>query len=299
MINYLRHLFLPHDTNNHRPKILHHKALSLIVIGFLALLYLVPSFQSKYPSVLGVSSSITVEELLRLTNEMREEAGVSPLELDHALSNAASRKASYMFEKNFWAHVAPDGTTPWYFIRSAGYEYQYAGENLARGFSTSEDVVEAWMESPTHRANLLSPNYKDIGFAVDAGSLTGSETILVVQAFGSRFEGSQDVAIASADTSIGENSSSPSSGDISEAEAVNSQEGLVAASVNNPLVDTRSTSFNLTIFLFVLFIVVLVIDAVIIKKKNLNRALSHNLDHIIYLGVLLAAVIIISGGLVI
>ena len=90
-----------------------------------------------------------------------------------------------MFAKNYWAHVSPDGTTPWVFIKSAGYSYVYAGENLARGYNTSQDVVTAWMASPEHKQNMLSSNYQNVGFAIVTGNLTGEDTVLVVEMFGS------------------------------------------------------------------------------------------------------------------
>jgi hypothetical protein len=89
-----------------------------------------------------------------------------------------------MFKNNYWAHVAPDGTEPWDFILGENYDYIYAGENLAKNFSTSGDVVEAWYNSPSHKENLINKNYTEMGFAVVDGKLNGYETTLVVQMFG-------------------------------------------------------------------------------------------------------------------
>ena len=299
MINYLRHLFFPHHTNNHRAKILHHKIISIFIIGLVALLFVLQPLQKQFPSVLGIASNITVDELLTLTNQKRIEAGVAPLQLSRSLSNAATEKAAYMFEHNFWAHIAPDGTTPWHFIKNSGYEYQYAGENLARGFTTSVDVVNAWMDSPTHRENLLSPNYTDIGFAVDSGSLTGTDTILVVQEFGSKYiaEGESNASdlISSAasveDVTI---NTAQVAGDAKETRSLTG----VASAVNNPLIDTKSATFSVSIMLLSLFIIIFLIDIVIIERKKLSRVVTHNLDHIIYLFIVLMAVIIISGGII-
>jgi hypothetical protein len=304
MISYLRHLFIPHHTNNHRPKFLHANIVSVLIIVLLAGLFALQSLQSRYPSVLGISVNITIDDLLNLTNQKRAEAGLHPLSLSQELSNAASSKASYMFEKDFWAHVAPDGTTPWYFIRSAGYEYQYAGENLARGFDSADEVVNAWMASPTHRENLLSPNYKDIGFAVGSGSLTGSETILVVQAFGSRYANPEETFVATSDVPAGNAQPSPAptlapTPVLGQSGGTAGQEStIVAAAVNNPLIDTRTAGFNVAVFLLGVFILILIVDAVIIERRKIVRIVSHNLDHIIYLVIVLAAVIIIARGLV-
>src|SRR5204863_2082531 len=115
----------------------------------------------------------------------RRQNGAGDLTISNELSRAASDKASDMFAKNYWAHNAPDGTTPWVFIKSSGYEYIYAGENLARGFTTSQSVVDAWMASPEHKENMLSKNYKNVGFAVATGNLNGEDTVLVVEMLGS------------------------------------------------------------------------------------------------------------------
>lgn len=101
--------------------------------------------RTNYPSVLGTYSNISQEALLSMTNQKRQEVGLSPLNLNGSLSQAAAGKASDMFTKDYWAHVSPDGTSPWVFIKASGYNYIYAGENLARGFTTPTDVVNAWM----------------------------------------------------------------------------------------------------------------------------------------------------------
>ena len=297
MINFLRHLFIPHHTNNHRPKILHHVSISIVIVFFLTLAIFQPVLQRNYPSVLGAAINISTEDLVKLTNEKRAEAGLPPLILNQELSSAAADKASYMFEKNFWAHVAPDGTTPWYFIKNAGYEYSYAGENLARGFNSAPDVVEAWMASPTHRENLLSPNYDDIGFAVAQGSLTGSETTLVVQEFGKEYA-PDNGSIAGSQVPVTTPFPSPAPKQVSVKSTVGAPRvgTTVAAAVNKPLIDSKSASFNFAIYMLGLFILILVVDAIIIERKQIARVFAHNLDHIIFLTILLLAAIIIGGG---
>lgn len=298
----MRHLFIPHHTNNHRPKILHHNSLAAVIVLLLGLTYILPIVKNQYPAVLGTSVNISTQELVSLTNKKRAEAGLAPLSLSGELSNAAAAKASYMLEKDFWAHVAPDGTTPWFFIKNSGYEYQYAGENLARGFSTADEVVNAWMESPTHRENLLSPNYKDIGFAVTAGNLTGADTVLVVQEFGSRYVSSGNTAnlqVPSISPALSIMPTAPPGEGNTEPEPIASRPATsVAAAVNNPLVDSRSTSQNVSIVMLGLFIAIFVIDGIYIERKKISRALSHNLDHVIFLTILVIAVIIIGGGAV-
>lgn len=131
------------------------------------------------------ASSITPENIATLASNERIANNLNGLKYDARLAAAAQAKAYDMIEKDYWDHFGPNGETPWQFISGAGYTYVYAGENLAKGFSTAEGVHQAWMASPTHRANLLNENYRDIGVAVVEGELSGENVILVVQMFGS------------------------------------------------------------------------------------------------------------------
>jgi uncharacterized protein YkwD len=144
----------------------------------LALLVAILTSSPAYASI------INVNDLLNDSNAVRAANGVAPLQIDNRLNNSASLKAQDMFANNYWANVSPNGTQPWYWFTQAGYPYHSAGENLARGFSTSQEVINGWMNSPTHRANLLSPNFYDVGFAVVNGTLQGRQTILVVAHYG-------------------------------------------------------------------------------------------------------------------
>ncbi|HET7713532.1 MAG TPA: CAP domain-containing protein, partial [Patescibacteria group bacterium] len=134
--------------------------------------------------ILSFATSISQTEVINLTNEKRLAAGVGAVRQNSFLDQAAAKKAADMFQHDYWAHVSPSGTTPWYFFDLVGYKYIYAGENLARDFDSSSGVVTGWMNSPSHRDNMLSGNYTDIGVAVVNGILGGQETTLVVQLFG-------------------------------------------------------------------------------------------------------------------
>jgi len=176
--------FLPHPELNQRATLLSNKALfiyCLLIILVAALFRFIPRF---VPGVLGYASNINIPDLLTDTNTMRAQYGKKELRLNAALTRAAEKKAAHMFEHDYWAHISPDGVEPWSFILGQNYDYVYAGENLAKNFQTSKDVVQAWYDSPSHRDNLLSPNYDEIGFAVANGVLNGYETTLVVQMFG-------------------------------------------------------------------------------------------------------------------
>jgi hypothetical protein len=140
--------------------------------------------QNHLGNILGYASDISVSEVIRLTNQERAKSGLTQLQINSELSNAAAGKARDMFEKQYWSHTSPSGTEPWDFITGAGYSYRVAGENLARDFSNTSSMVQAWMTSPTHRDNIMHPRYQEIGIAVVNGSLDGVETTLVVQMFG-------------------------------------------------------------------------------------------------------------------
>lgn len=93
-----------------------------------------------------------------------------------------------MVQNGYFSHESPSGLTPWFWLDKVGYDYEYAGENLAVNFTNSEDVSNAWMNSPLHRANILSENYKEIGMAMHDGVYENKDTIFVVQMFGSQVE---------------------------------------------------------------------------------------------------------------
>ncbi|MBB0996344.1 hypothetical protein G6024_04370 [Dietzia maris] len=99
--------------------------------------------------------SVGPNDIERLTNAQRGAHDLPALATNELLRQSACHKAADMVQHNYFAHVAPDGTEPWHYFREAGYTYQHAGENLARNFTDDGAVVQAWMESPTHRDNVL------------------------------------------------------------------------------------------------------------------------------------------------
>lgn len=120
----------------------------------------------------------TAEDVFMAVNRQRTAAGLSPFTRDLKLIAAAEAKAQDMKDKKYFSHNTPDGKTPWLFIQAAGYNYQTAGENLAINFDTADGVVAGWMQSPGHRANILNPNFTEMGIAVlkiDTGYLVTQE----------------------------------------------------------------------------------------------------------------------------
>ena len=133
---------------------------------------------------IALSASITAEEMVSLTNKSRAEAGLPSLLVNEKLTNAAREKADDMFEFQYFDHNSPSGLTPWDFIKSAGYDYRYAGENLAIDFVTANGAHKALMESSSHRENILNSNYTEIGIVAVEGMFDGNKSIIIVEEFG-------------------------------------------------------------------------------------------------------------------
>lgn len=129
-------------------------------------------------------ASILPRVLVDLTNSYRTSSELNQLAINPVLEQAARLKAQDMASKSYFAHTSPQGVTPWHWFDEAGYDFRYAGENLAIHFSDSSDVVRAWMNSPGHRDNILNFNFTEIGIATSRGMYEGRETTFVVQLFG-------------------------------------------------------------------------------------------------------------------
>lgn len=121
--------------------------------------------------------------LAMLTNEERVRQQVPSLRPDTLLSAAALLKAQDMANRGYFAHVSPEGKEPWYWLDQVGYQYDYAGENLAMNFSDSEEVTAAWMNSPSHRANIVKSEYTEVGTGVATGTYDGRKALFVAQVY--------------------------------------------------------------------------------------------------------------------
>ena len=176
--------FIPHAGNDYTPHMLQKTAM-LGMLGLILLSFLVANFQA----LLWQGSSWLVGTVLPsivtdLTNHERNNLSLTSLRRSAVLDKAAQLKADDMAAGSYFSHTSPAGVTPWYWFEQAGYLFTYAGENLAVHFSDSDEVVEAWMKSPTHRANIVNDNYTEIGIGTARGVYEGYETVFVVQLFG-------------------------------------------------------------------------------------------------------------------
>lgn len=312
MKHFLKHFFIPHNSNNQRARLLHNSSLFIIACLLLFGSFAINYTKTHYQSVLGISASISAQDLLNLTNQQRAAAGVGPLSLNAALSNAAAGKAEDMFTNNYWAHISPSGVTPWDFIRGAGYNYSYAGENLARGYTTTQDVISAWMASPEHRANVLSPNYTDVGFAIAQGNLTGDTgTILVVEEFGkpaspqpaAQAPAVQQAVAAGNSAQVVNPTPAPkvpiqiTPTAIPHITPMPSPQVLTGLTVK-PFIDSKKATQTLGIALLVIFIALLLLDMAIVGRRRLVRIVGHNLDHILFFLTIITIIILLGQGMI-
>jgi hypothetical protein len=203
----LKHAFIPHEGNDYKPHIL--REFSVAFFLFVSVFLLGASFGSSlflHKTVLGVEIASSV--LVDLTNESRLAFNEQPLVRNQVLDRAAQLKGEDMARTGYFAHNSPTGVTPWHWFKVAGYPFIYAGENLAIDFTDSTEVEKAWLESPTHRANLLNVKFREIGIATVEGLYEGNPTIFVVQMFGTPAKASVGtVAISDSKLSVGTTSS--------------------------------------------------------------------------------------------
>lgn len=137
-----------------------------------------------FSAFLAFAADLSPESVIALTNTEREKRGLAPLVQNDALHRAAELKAADMIKNDYFAHTSPEGLAPWHWIKASGYEYQYAGENLAVNFDSAEEQLSAWMNSKTHRENILNEKYTEIGIAVVRGEVKGKTSFVTVVLFG-------------------------------------------------------------------------------------------------------------------
>lgn len=180
----VKDFFIPSPANAFRPTLWGRQPL-LLLLGVILVTegFLVMNLFGRY-AMEDFLAAVVGSEIIELTNAERAHARVEGLQENELLALAAQRKAEDMAKQGYFSHLGPDGKLPWVWVAEAGYDYHFAGENLAVRFVDSGDVVEAWMASPSHRANIVKPFYTEIGVGVAQGSYKGSAATYVVQFFG-------------------------------------------------------------------------------------------------------------------
>jgi hypothetical protein len=181
----LRNFLLPGAGNGLRAGIFSGNFLVYFLIALIAFKTGVAVFFGFFPKS-DFFADITKSAIVSLANDDRRQAGLSPLTENPVLERAALMKAQDMLSRGYFEHTSPQGLSPWYWFSRSGYDYRFAGENLAIGFIESGEVNSAWLASPTHKANIMNNNYRETGIAVVNGRFQGSPTTIVVQLFGTK-----------------------------------------------------------------------------------------------------------------
>ena len=130
------------------------------------------------PSVsTGAKTSTEAEAVLNLVNQERAKQGLKPLTLSDKLTSIANTKAADMRDKNYFSHTSPTYGSPFDMLHEFGVSYSSAGENIAAGQKTPEQVMNDWMNSSGHRANILNKNYTELGVGYVTGGSYGTEWV--------------------------------------------------------------------------------------------------------------------------
>lgn len=299
IVKLFAHLFIPHESNNQKAKILHSTSLGLIALFLIGFQVILSVGRSAFPQVLGYAANISPGEVIRLTNIQRTGIGLAPVTENSILNAAAIAKGNDMLAKGYWAHFAPDGTSPWSFFLNFGYKYQYAGENLARDFSSANGAINAWMDSPTHKENILNPHYKEVGIGVVEGKLGGTDTTIIVQFFGSPQTNAPSIPLAKAENFEARKTilSSPSPLPSSLPSPTPKTEIIanVAKDSSSPFAFTK----NLSLGVVGVLLLVLSIDLIVVRRKRIARIGGRTLAHIAYLAMILAVILILKAGQII
>jgi len=213
---------------------------------------------------LGIQADISSDQLLFLPIK-KTECGVGLLVINDELSQAASAKADDMFQYNYWAHNSPSGKTPGHLLRLLDIDI-FTQEKISQRIYDYAERNRCWMASPDHRANMLSSNYQDVGFAVKSGNLNGEDTVLVVEEFGNLYmpvakNTPQEIA--------------PAKNTVASVPApvvpVPVVQKTVQAVSRKPLINTSTLSSNIYYVFILVFIFALFLDMIIIEKKKVMR----------------------------
>jgi len=186
------------------------------------------------------------EAIVNLTNQIRVNAGLNELTTDSRLMTSARNKALDMATRGYFDHANPEGDRVSYWVLGAGYKYSLAGENLAKGFSSIDRLMSAWVNSFSHYVNLIEPKFKNIGIGIAEGIYQGQTTVFVVQHFGA--EQASAVKIADGQSSSLKNFISPITNIITDhktalAAPINVDEGVQFSEVaKSESIDAVSTN---------------------------------------------------------
>lgn len=179
--------FVPHEKNNYHPHVLHKKRVVFYGVLGLGMKVLVIAFALLVPLSAYMAPDVLrdqAKKIVSLVNELRLQKGSRVLEVVPALTLSSQAKADDMAKNHYFSHTSPDGKTVASLELKYGYDYEFAGENLAMGFNSPKEVVDAWKKSATHYANLVDTDFNNTGIGVKSGEYDGVATAFVAMHFG-------------------------------------------------------------------------------------------------------------------
>jgi hypothetical protein len=280
----LKHLVVPHKGNDFHPHIIRWQGLAVTAVVSVLMHIGYGYITTGQFAVLGKSTTISINDLADKTNEVRTDNKLKALTIDQRLNKAAQDKADDMIKNNYWSHESPSGVTPWHWIEQNGYSYDVAGENLAKNYSDASEVMNAWMQSETHKQNIMNQKFTAMGFAVADGVVGAKITTIIVAYYAAPLNTSAAVSTASSSV-LGVNS---------------------YTSYNNPLVYVGGIIKNMspmTIGLLVLIAGLIIVSTsshvlreYLPKKVQKSWKKYHGLIKAVGLSVVAATLLIYSSG---
>jgi uncharacterized protein YkwD len=153
------------------------------VFNFIILSPVQANDNTQTNQILQNNEAIDNWEVINLVNLERGSRGLNYLEENKILNKVAESKLNDMVANNYFAHTSPAGINPWHWFNQHNYNFEYAGENLAKDFKTAKKQHQAWMESPTHKENILNREFTETGVAVQEKFFKGERMLITVQVF--------------------------------------------------------------------------------------------------------------------
>ncbi len=174
----LKDFFIPTHTNNYKAYLLRYSFLMI----FSTITIILNTFGIFDALDRTYAQRVDFSSLIYLHNKERNLHNIAPLTINSKLIESAKLKADIMLESNCWSHYCPEGQSPWTNFERVDYNYLYAGENLAEGFKDNSILMKAWMASPTHKKNILSSLFSEVGIGFAHGDYQGiyDNTLTVV-----------------------------------------------------------------------------------------------------------------------
>lgn len=282
----LTRFFIASPENDFRPPMLSYRAFLIYGLLLLILRLLLGALPAQ-------SSAVESGTLMALINQERTRRNLASLPAHPALVTAAAAKSQDMIDRDYFAHVDPDGNYVWGRIIAAGYTpYKILGENLAIDFSTSEGMIKAWLDSPTHRANLLHPEFVHQGLTALYGDYQGRYTNLTASLFGA-------LAVSGKTTTRPKPSPSPPPPTPPPAPiyATPQTPPPAAPQPSSPTTPPSARAYSASRVIFTVFgiilLVILAIDAVIINRHDASVGRSRSSYHLMgFLLIILVSILI-------